>query len=176
MMNPTEKGTAKFRPAEEVARLLSQARTASLATGLSRDGSGWPYASLVLLATHKTLGPLLLLSDLADHTRNLKADQRAALLVTQANPTGDPLSASRVTLLGRFWPVPQALVEDARVVFLARHDGAAAYADFTDFRLYNMVIEQAQLIAGFGRIHWLAAQELAGAGIISARIPENQDE
>ncbi len=173
-MNPTDKGKAKFRPAEEVARLLAQARTASLATGLARDGSGWPYASLVLLAAHKALGPLLLLSDLADHTRNLQADQRAALLVTQSNPTGDPLSASRVTLLGRFWPVPEALAEDARDVFLARHGGAAAYADFKDFHLYNMAIEQAHLIAGFGRIHWLGAHELESAGILSARIPENR--
>lgn len=146
----------------EVRALLRGAATATLATALARDGSAHPYASLVLPAATAAAEPLLLLSDLADHSRNLAADPRASLLVGPGDSgrgeCGDPLALARAVLLGRLEPCG---APEARRRYLARHPAAAAYAGFADFRLYRLRLERAHLVAGFGRIHWLEAADLA---------------
>jgi putative heme iron utilization protein len=163
-MSDSEKATEeKSAAAAEARRLLSRARQASLATALARDASGWPYASLVLLAPHRRLGPLLLLSRLAEHTQNLFRDNRASLLVRSEGAKGDPLAQARVTLLGRLLPVEGDDEAEARATFLAAHPEARLYAGFGDFGLYRLVPERAHLVAGFGRIHWLEAGELESA-------------
>jgi hypothetical protein len=145
-------------PAVEVRAMLRRARTAALATALARDGSGWPYPSLVLATVDHAGHPLLLLSDLADHTANLKADRRAGLLVGETAGLADPLTGPRAGVLGKIErPEDPALLD--RVV--RRHPGAAMYAGFADFKLYRLRIERAHLVAGFGRIHWIEGGKLA---------------
>lgn len=145
------------QPASQVRRLLRRAETGALASGLARDGSGWPYPSLVLVTVDHAGCPLLLLSDLADHTANLKADPRVGLLVSDVAGLDDPLTGARAGVLGRIERVDDPRLK-ARVV--RRHPGAALYADFRDFHLYRLRIERAHLVAGFGRIHWIEAAEL----------------
>lgn len=148
----------------EVRGLLRAAATATLATALARDGSGHPYASLVLPAATPEGEPLLLLSDLADHSRNLAADPRASLLVGGAESLAreDPLAEARAVLLGRVEALGEGEAEvAARRRYLARHPTAAAYAAFGDFRVYRMSVERAHLVAGFGRVHWLEGEALA---------------
>lgn len=147
----------------EVRLLLRAAAGATLATALARDGSGHPYASLVLPAVTPAGEPLLLLSDLADHSRNLAADPRASLLVSgpEIAARADPLAGARATLLGRLESLGGAGEAAARRRYLARHPAAAAYAGFGDFRLYRLSVERAHLVAGFGRVHWLEAGDLA---------------
>ncbi|WP_119167171.1 HugZ family pyridoxamine 5'-phosphate oxidase [Algihabitans albus] len=148
---------AETPPAAEVRRLLRRAETAALATGLTRDGSGWPYPSLVLMTVDHAGCPLLLLSDLADHTANFKSDARAGLLVSDVAGLSDPLTGPRAGVLGRIEAVDDPLLK-ARVV--RRHPGAALYSDFRDFHLYRLQVERAHLVAGFGRIHWIEGAEL----------------
>ncbi len=143
-------------PARLARRLLRAAESASLAT-IERDAGG-PYASLVLVAADQDGSPILLLSDLAEHSRNLAADDRASLLFDGTAGLEDRLTGPRLTVLGR------AIASDApshRARFLARHPGAAQYADFGDFRFYRVAVERAHLVAGFGRIHAIAAADLA---------------
>jgi putative heme iron utilization protein len=143
--------------AAQVRGLLRRAGTGTLASALARDRSGWPYPSLVLLTVDHAGQPLLLLSDLADHTANLKADPRLGLLVGEVAGLDDPLTGPRAGILGTIEPAEDpALLE--RVV--RRHPGAAGYAGFADFRLYRLHVARAHLVAGFGRIHWLDATEL----------------
>jgi putative heme iron utilization protein len=151
-------------PDAVVRRLMAAARQAALATALARDDSGRPYASLVLVAPAPEGGPLLLLSDLAEHSRNLKRDARAALLFDGTAGLDDPLTGPRASILGQVHPVPGGAEGEAlKASFLARHPAAAAYADFADFRVYRMAVESAHLVAGFGRIHWLTAAEIMAA-------------
>lgn len=158
------------QPGAVVRRLMRAARHAALATALARDASGRPYVSLVLVAGARDGSPILLLSDLADHSRNLKAEPRAALLFDGTAGRADPLTGPRASVLGRMEPVgDEAAARHGKALFLARHPGAAAYADFTDFRLYRMTVESAHLVAGFGRIHWLTAAEVTGAPDNSAK-------
>lgn len=97
--------------------------------------------------------PVLLLSDLAEHTRNLRADPRASLLVWEESAS-DPLAAGRVTLLG-------TLVESqaGREGFLARHPSAERYAAFKDFHWFELEVESARYVGGFGRMSWVEASD-----------------
>jgi putative heme iron utilization protein len=131
---------------------------ATLATALSSSAGAWPYASLVLTASDLDASPLLLLSDLAEHTKNLKRDPRASLLFDGTAGRDDPLTGSRVTVLGEVAPDPEPASLER---FVRRHPSAALYAGFKDFHLYRMRVTRAHLVAGFGRIDWIEASELA---------------
>ena len=149
------------RPSTIVCRLMKEARQAALATALARDNSGRPYVSLVLVALDGDGRPILLLSDLADHCRNLTVEPRAALLFDGTAGLEDPLTGPRASVLGRITPVdPGEATSDLKTRYLARHPSAAGYVDFGDFRFYRMAVESAHLVAGFGRIHWLTAAEI----------------
>ena len=139
----------------EARRIVRACDRACLATLLA-DGGG-PYGSLVLSACDHHGAPLLLLSDLADHTRNIAADPRVALLFDGTAGLEDPLSGPRVTLVGR---ARTAEAPHLRVRYLARHPGAAAYADFADFRLYRVAVDRAHIVAGFGRVRWLDGEHV----------------
>jgi hypothetical protein len=131
---------------------------AALATALPVQSGAWPYASLVLVAVDHDLSPILLLSDLAEHTKAIAADGRVALLFDGTQGLEQPLTGPRVTLVGR-----AERTADKRLGrrFLARHPDAGMYAGFKDFNFYRVVVHRAHLVAGFGKIQWLSAAELA---------------
>lgn len=143
--------------------LLSQAPRASLAT-LTETGA--PYASLVLTADDGTGTPLLLLSDLAEHAKDLKRDPRAALLVESVETTGDPLTAPRATFLGEAARVAD---ETGRAIFVARHPSAAVYVGFGDFALYRFAVARVHLVAGFSRIDWISGDDYRTAASTNAK-------
>lgn len=145
-----------------VRALLRGLDRAALATALPAPsggdgGAAWPYASLVLVAVDHDLSPVLLLSDLAEHTKAIAADSRVSLLFDGTGGLDQPLTGPRVTLLGR-----AARTADERLGqrFLARHPDAAMYAGFKDFHFYRIALDRAHLVAGFGKIRWLEAAEL----------------
>jgi len=153
-------------PAARARALLRRAVTAVLATRLqpreaaeSDPMAGWPYASLVLTAAAMDGSPLLLLSELAQHTIDARADSRVALAVTEMSMTGpadgvDPLTLPRATLLGRLQPDPLAADR-----FLARHPQSRDYAGFGDFAFWRLEVERVHLVAGFGRIAWAQGRD-----------------
>jgi len=136
--------------------VVRAALKASLAT-LDRS-SGHPYASLVLVAADPDGTPLILLSKLALHTQNLAAEPRASLLFDGTEGAADPLSGARVTLIGTAIPATSVT---ARRRFLARHPSAEMYADFADFAFFELSVERAHLVGGFGRIVALASADVA---------------
>lgn len=170
MNEPRASGDAGS-PAAIVRGLLRAADRATLATSLAGAADGWPYASLVLLAVDHDAAPLLLISTLAEHTRNLAADPRAAVLVDGTAGLDEPLTGARATVLGRF-----VRDEDPgrRARYLRRHPSAEGYAGFGDFAVWRMQVERAHLVAGFGRIHWVDADAVLGrAGLpLAAREAE----
>jgi heme iron utilization protein len=144
--------------------LLRRAPRASLAT---LTASGAPYASLVLTADDGAGAPLLLLSDLAEHAKNLARDPRASLLIESADDAGDPLAAPRATFMGEAARIADAA---AKAKFVARHPSAATYATFKDFALYRLAVERIHLVAGFGRIDWISGDQYrTAASAISKR-------
>ena len=137
-----------------IRQLMRSNRSASLSTALS-TADGWPYASLVTTAIDTDGAPLLLFSELSDHTRNLKADGRAALLFERASRHANPQRGPRVTVLGRIRPTRKP--EHARR-FLDMHPEAEMYAGFGDFSFYRMSIDRAHWVGGFARAQWLSGR------------------
>lgn len=135
--------------------VLRAAATGSLGT-LSEGGH--PFTSLVTTATTSAGEPVMLLSDLAVHTANLKRDPRASLLLVGAGgESGDPLAGARITLIGT---VEKDADDASARRFLARHREARGYASFADFSFYRLRVERAHLVAGFGRIETIAAADI----------------
>ena len=104
----------------------------------------------------------MLLSALAQNTRNLRADGRCSLLVASGTKPGiDPLTAPRVTLSGRAVMLTRDSDEAERQCMLSRHPSSAMYAEFGDFAIFRFELLEAHLVAGFGRIQTISARELA---------------
>ncbi len=140
----------------EARRLIRAAKAATLATA----AEGQPFASLVTPASAADLSPLLLLSSLSEHTRQLRAEPRCALLYAGAAEGPNPQTAPRVTLTGLAEEVPEAEVPALKARWLARHPYAAFYADFGDFALWRVRPGGALLVGGFARAARLRLAEL----------------
>jgi putative heme iron utilization protein len=138
--------TPDFVPAIAAKKLLREGRSGALATLI--PGSGDPYCSLVNIATAADGAPLLLISRLAVHTKNILADPRVSLMIDERKE-GDPLQGARVMLLGT-----GAATEDPEVRrrYLDRQPEAEMFAGFGDFAFYRLTLKGAHLVAGFGRI------------------------
>jgi putative heme iron utilization protein len=157
-----------FDPIGLAKRLLRATRAGTLAT-LDRN-SGYPFASLVNVATDLDGSPIILVSRLSTHTANLEHDGRASILLA-AGGKGDPLAHPRLTVLGEF----VRRDNDPRLQrrFLARHPKSELYAGFADFSFWRMAVVSAHLNGGFARAADLTAQDvladLDGAdGLIAA--------
>lgn len=124
---------------------------------LNRDHGGHPHVSLVAVATAPDGAPLLLVSTLSEHTRNVKEDDRVSLLVAAPSEEEDPLAGPRVTLVGRLVQDDQPAL---RARYLRRHPAAELYAGFTDFAIHRLSIERASFVAGFGSAGGLAGDDL----------------
>lgn len=135
-------------------RLIRKNRTATLAT-LDQETGGAPYASLVLTASTLDARPLVLLSDLARHTRNFKADARVSMLF--ASPGVEAINMSRATVIGKMDPCDDSRL---RARFLRRHQSARNHMAFADFHLYRLQPESVHFIGGFGRIDTLPASDV----------------
>jgi hypothetical protein len=139
--------------------LLERQRVAVLATLSSRHG-GAPFTSLAPFALSERGEPLLLLSALAQHTRNLEADPRASLFVHDpAAAAEDPRTAPRLALVGRAHRVAPGDDADARTRYLARHPEARGLLAL-DFALFELSVEEAQLVGGFAAAGWIAGDDL----------------
>jgi putative heme iron utilization protein len=136
-------------PAEEARTLVASTRMAALAT-LSEDGS--PWGSLVLFAPLEDGTPVLCLSTLAEHGRNITRDARASLVVGEADVPGDPLDSGRVTLAGVLeTPVGDELAA-ARAAYKAASPASGLYGGFGDFTYYVLRIERVRWVGGYGRM------------------------
>lgn len=155
--------TPDFDPGKLAKSLLRRSRQGALATLM--PGSGGPYCSLVNLASHPDGSPILLISRLAVHTRNILADSRVSLMLDE-RAAGDPLEGARIMLSGR---AEQA--EDERDLlqrrYLNAHPAAEAFVSFKDFAFFRIRPAGTHLVAGFGRIVDLKPEQfltdLAGA-------------
>src|SRR5579872_3683497 len=140
--------TSDFEPARAVRQLLRRSRQGALATLMM--GTGDPYCSLVNVASHPDGAPILLISRLAIHTKNLLADARVSLMLDE-RAEGDPLEGSRLMLAGR----AEEVISNREIVrrrYLNAHPSAEAFVDFKDFSFFLIRPTGTHLVAGFGRI------------------------
>jgi heme iron utilization protein len=158
-------GTAGGQPsvpepsfAERARTLMQSGRIGSLST-LSRKQPGFPFGSLMPYGLDGKGRPIFLISTMAMHTQNLQADPRASLFVTEPDASGDPLGASRVTLIGTVGRIPEPERANARTVYLERYSDSKYWVDFDDFFFYRMEILDVYYVGGFGVMGWVTAAE-----------------
>ena len=149
-MNPDK----PFNAAMAAKKLLREARSGALASLIPPKGD--PYCSLVNVATAIDGAPLMLLSKLAIHTKNILADKRVSLMLDERK-VGDPLEGARVMLMGS---CSENGEPSARKAYLRRQQEAEMFASFADFAVYRIDITKAHLVAGFGRIVDLAPRDV----------------
>jgi heme iron utilization protein len=141
--------TADFDPSRLARSLLRRSRQGALATLMA--GSGDPYCSLVNVASHSDASPILLISRLALHTRNILADNRVSLMLDE-RAAGDPLEGARIMLAGRAEEAAGDQADILRRRYLNAHPSAEVFVDFKDFSFFRIVPSAVHLVAGFGRI------------------------
>src|SRR5438445_8203032 len=140
--------TADFAPQNLAKSLLRRRRQGALATLMA--GSGDPYCSLVNVASHSDGSPILLISRLAVHTKNILADPRVSLMLDE-RAAGDPLEGARIMLAGRAEAAGLDELERLRRRYLNAHPSAETFANFKDFAFFRIRPAGAHLVAGFGR-------------------------
>jgi len=148
--------------AERVRTLVSQVAVATFST-VSRKHAGFPFGSLMPYALDARGRAIFLISNMAMHTQNLKADPRASLFVTQGTEGGDPLGAARATLIGNVTSVPEADVAAVREIYLAAHENSRYWVDFADFWFYRQELVDIYYVGGFGVMGWVEAQAYEAA-------------
>ncbi|MEM1372154.1 MAG: hypothetical protein AAGG72_08020, partial [Pseudomonadota bacterium] len=168
-----------LKPAKAAHQLVRLTDHAALATTMTKSTT--PYASLVAMACDATGAPLLLLSKLAVHTRNIDAEPRASLLISQAATRAERIEPSesdqspnllaepRVTLIGHVEALERGSDREmaARQRFIRRHPSAQRYIDFADFTMYAFVTEAAHFIGGFARVFDIPGEELGMPPLLS---------
>lgn len=165
--------SASVKPARLTRSLLARSRQGALATLM--PGSGDPYCSLVNVASAPDGSPILLISRLAIHTKNILNDPRVSLMLDERAP-GDPLEGARIMLAG---VAEEAQGDDAAALkrrYLAAHPSAEDFVGFRDFAFFRIRPGGVHLVAGFGRIVDLAPKDfltdLSGAEALLEAEPE----
>lgn len=149
--------------AERARTMASRITSGTLSTLAHADTgyAGHPYGSLVTTALHDG-HPVFLISGLAEHTRNLQADARASLLLTEQGEDS-PLALGRVTLVGECAEIPADGLEAARDCYLTAHPDARYYLDYGDFAFWRLNVGALRYIGGFGRMSWVAVGDWLAA-------------
>jgi len=147
---------------ERARTLIYLGRVGSLSTQ-SRKRPGFPFGSVMPYGLDDHGHPIFLISTMAMHTQNLQADARASLLVTQQDTDGEPLGASRVTLVGNVLTVPKTELTEVRKLYLERHANSKYWVDFEDFSFYRMDVIDVYYVGGFGVMGWVSASDYHGS-------------
>lgn len=158
---PIARNGNRRSPAEEARTLVASSTSGTLGT-LSEDGT--PWASLVTYGVMADGSPVLCLSTLAEHARNLERNRQASLMIADPNHTGEVLAGGRVTLAGRVHRSDEHPDEaSAREAHLEAVPSAAMYADFNDFSFWVLEVERARWVGGYGRMDTAMADDYAAA-------------
>lgn len=137
------------------ARALVELAPVGYLSTISLRYPGWPFGSVMPFAADDSGAPLFLISSLALHTKNLDADPRASLLVTQTDSAADPLAIARLTILGNARRVEDE-IDAMRERYLQKHPRARAWSGFGDFHLYRLEVVDLYYVGGFGVQQWIS--------------------
>jgi putative heme iron utilization protein len=147
-------------PAEEARTLMASGNVGALAT---LTGDGDPWGSIVTYGLLGDGSPVLCVSQLAEHGRNLERDPRASLVVSGPLDEAYPLAGGRVTVAGRVRRPDGEQAPGARAAHLAGVPSAELYVDFGDFSLWVLDVERVRWVGGYGRMASADAEAYAAA-------------
>lgn len=148
----------------ERARTLAAGRVQGTLGTVAREPEGTPFVSVAPFGIGGDGAPILCISEMAEHTMNLRLDPRCSLLISEIVDEGaDPLAAGRVTLLGTAAVVDDADREAAKAAHLAGNPHASYYVDFGDFHLWRVAVDSIRFVGGYGRMSWVSPELWAAA-------------
>lgn len=139
------------------ARCVLRSHLQGVLSTLSRRCDGAPFGSVTPFVVDAACRPVILVSSLAEHTRNLQADARCSLLAHPCVP--DSQAAARVTVVGRARRLPDKQALAPR--YLRYFPQAQAQYRMEDFQFYVIEPQTIRYIGGFGSIHWISAEDFA---------------
>ena len=140
--------------------LVASGRTASLST---LTESGYPYGSIVSYVTDDNGEPVILISDLAEHTINARINKKASMLITESYEGGDPLGQSRLTLVGSLSIISDS--NEIRETYLKVHQHASFYVDYADFNFWKLSVQECRFVGGFGHMSWVTSEDYRNAEV-----------
>ncbi len=140
--------------------LVASSGTASLST-LTK--SGYPYGSIVSYIASDYGEPVILISDLAEHTINARVNNKASMLITESVQGGDPLGKSRLTLVGSLSIVSNS--SEVREAYLKKHNHASFYVDYEDFNFWKLTVNECRFVGGFGHMSWVTSEDYRNAEV-----------
>lgn len=147
------------------ARALYARSTQGVLSTLSLELAGHPFGSVISFAADRANRPVILISDLAQHTKNIKADARVSLTLIEG---GEDIQASgRLTLVGNAVKLESG-IDDVAERYYRRFPHAVDYQRAHDFAFYRIEPVRARYIGGFGRIHWVGAEAICRANPFAA--------
>lgn len=152
-------------PVNELIHLLHEAPHAVLSTQ-SVTMPGFPFGTVVPLVVDGGQRPILLISALAEHTRNLLQDSRASLTLLKPG-NGNVQESERATLVGEFREFTPTPAQVAR--YLRYQPDAEQHLEM-DFSFFRMDIVKTRYIGGIGRMGWLTADDWRDAFLIDETI------
>lgn len=155
-------------PRQSMRDLLARQQHAVLCTAHTGLG-GWPFGSIVPYALLPNGDPLVFLSDIAEHTKNLRRDGRASLFVADPDAAARPQAGARATLLVRASRPATDDVAAAEACYFARFPGAQAMREAHGFHVWRLEVDCVRWIAGFGAMGWL--DRAAWSGEVDALAP-----
>ena len=126
---------------------------------LSAKHPDWPFGSMMPYGLDQKGRPTFLISTMAMHTHNLIRDGKSSLFISQTDSGGDPLDASRVTLMGETTKVSEEELSEVRELYLSRYKNASYWVDFDDFSFYRMDLKDIYFVGGFGAMGWVSVSD-----------------
>jgi heme iron utilization protein len=143
--------------AREARQFLFSTRHAILST-LSAKYPGYPFGSVAPFVANHQAEPIILISTIAEHTKNIQANPRVSLLVFEG--AEDLQANARLTLIGEAIACDKN-DGDLRARYLRYLPQAANYFDMHDFMFYRIRVDQVRYIAGFGKMGWFEGNQLS---------------
>ena len=125
----------------------------------SFDVTGYPFGSIVPYTYDRFYRPVVLISRLAQHTKNIQIDPKISLFISDVESVGfdDVQTCSRLTILADAEKVSDQETIDR---FCRFYPDAEMYHRDLDFDFYRLVPKKTRFIGGFGKIHWVDNDKL----------------
>lgn len=156
----------------EARKFLRSTRSGILSTHSTRY-EGYPFGSVAPFVLDHNCQPIILISNIAEHTKNIAANPKVSLLVFAG--AEDLQANARLTLLGEAVKIYKDDDADLRARYLRYLPQAASYFDMHDFSFYRIHIHQARYIGGFGKMSWLSEVDLFSGITASASVLASQE-
>lgn len=125
---------------------------------LSSNYLGTPFGTPAPYAIDSEGRPVLFLSDLAIHTKNIRKNPKCSIMVLKEDKE-DPFNSARVTFIGKMVKVNDKERAEYKKLFIGKQKTAEWFSDLEDFNYYRLEIESIFYVGGFGDIQWIEPKD-----------------